>query len=89
MSKEIHLISFDSIKNNSLDWTGRGLRVDGSWAEKSDWYSIADQSAPVPHLVHPEGCFALRIVLVTVPRVYRSCEHLPGRVLVWERWALP
>jgi len=26
---------------------------------------------------HPEGCAALRIVLVTVPRVSRSCEHFP------------
>ena len=30
-----------------------------------------------PHLAHPEGCAALRIVLVTVPRVNRSCEHFP------------
>ena len=29
------------------------------------------------HLAHPEGRSALRIVLVTVPRVCRSCEHLP------------
>jgi hypothetical protein len=26
----------------------------------------------------PEGCAALRIVLVTVPRVSRSCEHFPN-----------
>ena len=26
---------------------------------------------------HPEGCAALHIVLVTVPRVSRSCEHFP------------
>ena len=43
----------------------------------SDWYSIAEQPAPAPHLAHPEGCAALRIVLVTVPRVSRSCEHFP------------
>ena len=42
-----------------------------------DWYLIADQPAPAPHLAHPEGCAALRIVLVTVPRVSRSCEHFP------------
>ena len=40
-----------------------------------DWNSIADQPAPAPHLAHPEGRAALRIVLVTVPRVSRSCEH--------------
>ena len=28
-------------------------------------------------LPHPEGCAAPRIVLVTVPRVSRSCEHVP------------
>ena len=43
---------------------------------KRDWYFIAEQPAPAPHLAHPEGCAALRIVLVTVPRVRRSCDHL-------------
>ena len=42
-----------------------------------DWYFIAEQPAPAPHLAHPEGCDALRNVLVTVPRVSRSCEHFP------------
>ena len=42
-----------------------------------DWYFTAEQPAPAPHLAHPEGCAALRIVLVTVPRVSRSCEHFP------------
>ena len=42
-----------------------------------DWYFIAEQPAPAPHLAHPEGCAALRIVLVTVPRVSRSCELFP------------
>ena len=42
-----------------------------------DWYRIAEQPAPAPHLAHPEGCAALRIVLVTVPRVSRACEHFP------------
>ena len=52
---------------------------------KRDWYLIAEQPAPAPHLAHPEecaahpeGCDALRIVLVTVPRVSPSCENLPG-----------
>ena len=42
-----------------------------------DWCFIAEQPVPAPHLAHPEGCAALRIVLVTVPRVSRSCEHSP------------
>ena len=29
-----------------------------------DWYSVAEQPAPAPHLSRPEGCAALRIVLV-------------------------
>ena len=40
-----------------------------------DRHFIAVQPAPAPHLAHPEGRAALRIVLVTVPRVSRSCEH--------------
>ena len=44
-----------------------------------DWYFIAEQPAPAPHLAHPGGCAALRIVLVTVPRVSRSREHFPDR----------
>ena len=42
-----------------------------------DWYVIAEQPAPAPHLSHPEGCAALRIVLLTVPRFCRSCEKFP------------
>jgi len=42
-----------------------------------DWYFIAEQPAPAPHLAHLEACAALRIVLVTVPHVSRSCEHFP------------
>ena len=38
---------------------------------------MVEQPAPAPHLAHPEGCAALRVVLVTVPRVSRSCEHFP------------
>ena len=34
-----------------------------------DWYLIAEQPAPAPHLAHPEGCAATRIMLVTVLRV--------------------
>ena len=41
------------------------------------WYFIAEEPAPAQHLPHPEGCAALLIVLVTVPRISRSCEHFP------------
>jgi hypothetical protein len=44
--------------------------VTRAWCMR-DWYFIAEQAAPA----HPGGCAALRIVLVTVPRVSRSCEH--------------
>ena len=37
------------------------------------WHFIAEQRAPAPHLAHPEVYAALRIVLVTVPCVNRSC----------------
>ena len=40
---------------------------------KRDWYFIAEEPASAPHLAHPEGCAAPRIVLDTVPRVSRSC----------------
>ena len=42
-----------------------------------DWYLIAKQPAPAPRLAHSEGRAALRIVLVTVFHVSRSCEHFP------------
>ena len=42
-----------------------------------DCYFIAEQPAPAPHLAYPEGCAGLRNVLITVPRVSRSCEHFP------------
>ena len=44
-------------------------------ARQRDLCLIAEQPAPAPHLAQPEGCAALRIVLVTVPRVSRSCEQ--------------
>jgi len=49
----------------------------GGPLSERDWYVIAEQPAPAPHLAHPEGCADLHIVLVTVPRVSRSCEHFP------------
>jgi len=42
-----------------------------------DWYSIAEQPSPAPHLAHPHGRAALCIVVLTVPCVSRSCEHFP------------
>ena len=42
-------------------------------------YLIAEQPAPVPRLAHPDGCAVLRTVLVTVPRVSRSCENFRDR----------
>ena len=53
------------------------LLESGGQSPPRDWYFIAEQPAPAPHLAHPEGCAALRIVLVTVPRVSRSCENFP------------
>jgi hypothetical protein len=47
----------------------------GTLRPKCDWYFVAEQPAPAPHLAHPEGCAALRIVLLTVLRASRSCEH--------------
>ena len=44
---------------------------------KRGWYSIAEQPVPAPHLAHSKGYAALRIVLVAVFRVSRSCEHFP------------
>ena len=37
-----------------------------------DWCFIAEQPVSVPHLAHSQGCAAVCIVLVTVPRVSRS-----------------
>ena len=47
------------------------------WAKMRGWYFFAEQPAPAPHLTHPKRFAALRIVLVTAPRVSRSCEHFP------------
>ena len=47
------------------------------WGSDRDWCFVAEKPAPAPHLQHPAGCAALRVVLVTVPRVSRSCEHFP------------
>ena len=53
-------------------------------SEHRYWCFSAEQPAPVPHLAHPEGCAAhpegcaaLRIVLVTAPRVSLSCGNFP------------
>ena len=58
------------------------FRVSGlvSTKRQKDWYFIAEQPAPAPHLAHPEGCAALRIVLVTVPPRGISSAGSPFRV---------
>ena len=56
---------------------------------------IAEQPAPAPHLAHPERCAALRIVLVSWPRVlaercgvsHLSCLRGVGYHLSWPRAA--
>ena len=53
--------------NSILEHTGPGAQ--------RDWYCNAEEPAPAPHLAHPERCAALSIVLVTVPRLSRSCQH--------------
>ena len=47
-----------------------------------DWYFSAEQPAPAPRLAHPEGCAALRFVLVT-GCVSRSGEHFPDRFVLF------
>ena len=41
---------------------------------KRDWYFIAEKPAPAPHLAHPEGCAALRIV----PGQTTGCHSADG-----------
>ena len=53
----------------------QGDRAQSLWGR--DWYFMAEKPALVLHLAHPERCAALRIVLVAVPRVSRSCEIFP------------
>ena len=59
--------------------SGSGFRTSDLALKERPFFkkNVAEQSAPAPHRAHPEGCAALRIVLVTVPRVSRSCEHFP------------
>ena len=46
--------------------------------KQKDWDFIAEQPAPAPHLAHPEGRAAQRIVLDTVPRDSRSGHLAPN-----------
>ena len=55
---------------------GRPHTVPASLHQR-DWYFIAEQPAPAPHLARPEGRAALTHVLIAVPRVSRSCELFP------------
>ena len=43
-----------------------------------DFFFIAEQLARAPHLAHPEGFAAPRIVQVTEPHVSYSGEHFPN-----------
>ena len=54
--------------------TGAQVRSTVEGASR-DRYFIAEESAPALLLVRSEGCASLRIVLDTVPRVSRFCEH--------------
>ena len=45
---------------------------------KRDWCVGAEQLAPEPDLAHLEGCAALRIVLVSVPRVTALASTRPA-----------
>ena len=54
-----------------------------------DWYLIAKQAAQELHLAHPEGCAALRIVLVTVPPASICClSRLELRAWGFGAWGL-
>ena len=61
----------------------RGLLVKEAATDRTlgrfvkNWNFIAEQQDPAPHLAHPQGFATLCIVLVTVPRVSRSCEYFP------------
>ena len=71
------------VRDSSMVGSGSGRRGPELCPDKvglfieRDWYFIAEQPAPAPHLAHTEGFDAPRIQLVTVPRVSRSCEHFP------------
>ena len=54
---------------------------------KRDWYFIAEQPAPAPHLAHPEGCAAVAPAMQGTSRVipspflepfFRSWSHFEG-----------
>ena len=51
----------------SLESQVMNLGIVDQWLQRClnlprrDWYFIAEQPAPAPHLAHPEGCAALRI----------------------------
>ena len=52
-----------------MEGESAALLIFRSVLDQRDWYFIAVQPAPAPHLAHPKECAALRIVLLTV----RSC----------------
>jgi len=50
------------------------------WLASTDCCFIAEQSAPAPHLAHPEGCAALRIASKDTRRLGRF------HVIEWQFW---
>ena len=54
-------------------WRNRALSLLNTSVR--DWYLLAEQPAPAPHLARPEGRAALPNVLVTAPRVTSVNVH--------------
>ena len=50
----------ERLRGYRVGYGGGGLR--GWVVDKRDWYFIADQPAPAPHLARPEGRDALTVV---------------------------
>ena len=74
---------------SGLDWLTRLLQSNAKAASGREIGILLPKNQ---RLAHPEGCAALRIVLVTVPRVSRSCERFPDGFdlhLLPERDAVP
>jgi hypothetical protein len=54
-----------------LEFVGEVHPVERSATVQRDWYLVAEQPSPA---LHPGGCAALRVVLVTVPCVSRRAD---------------
>ena len=73
---ETYALSFLKMQYVILFWGAASTRLQGR-DQKRLVFFLAEQPAPAPHLAHPEGCSALHIVLITVPRLRRSGEQFP------------